>query len=64
VVPKCPAPAGLLARYRGFLHKGLMIMIATTGVGVAMLVVALVALAALAITAGNDPHRRSSSSPN
>ena len=41
-----------------------MIMIEMTGVGVAMLVVALVALAALAISVGSDEHRRSSSSPN
>ncbi len=39
-------------------------MIATTGVGVVMLVVALVALAAMAIAVGGDDHRRSSSSPN
>ena len=39
-------------------------VIATTGVGVVMLVIALVALAALAVSIGNDDHRRSSSSPN
>ena len=39
-------------------------VIATTGVGVVMLVIALVALAALALSIGNDDHRRSSSSPN
>ncbi len=39
-------------------------MIAMTGLGVAMLVVALTALAALAVSVGNDDHRRSSSSPN
>jgi hypothetical protein len=39
-------------------------MIATTGVGAVMPVVALVALAALALSIGNDDHRRLSSSPN
>lgn len=39
-------------------------MIAMTGVGAALLVIALVALAALALSVGNDDHRRSSSSPN
>ena len=39
-------------------------MLAITGIGVVMLVMALVALVALAIVNGNDEHRRSSSSPN
>jgi hypothetical protein len=42
----------------------LIIMIAMTGIGVAMLVVTLAALAAMALSAGSDDHRRSSSSPN
>lgn len=39
-------------------------MIALTGLGVVLLVIALVALAAIALHAGNDDHHRSSSSPN
>jgi hypothetical protein len=39
-------------------------MIATTGIGTVLLVIALAALAAMALSVGNDDHRRSSSSPN
>lgn len=39
-------------------------MIALTGIGLVLLVVALAALAAIATHSGNDDHRRSSSSPN
>lgn len=39
-------------------------MITLTGLGVALLVIALGALAAMATHSGNDDHHRSSSSPN
>jgi hypothetical protein len=45
-------------------RQGVIIMITLTGMGLALLVVALAALGAIATHSGNDDHHRSSSSPN